>query len=174
MALEITIGEQAWRAEVQDRGQGRYVVTLDGQEHEVDAAFPRAGVLHMIRDGVAWEVDVQRTDKGQDVVMYGTRYEVGVLDERRKALAALGGGAGASGAGETISTSMPGKVVAVLVEPGDVVEPGQGVIVVEAMKMENELKASAPGVVQKLCAAAGDAVEGGAPLVVLGPVPEES
>ena len=173
MALEITIGEQTWLADVKDRGQGRFVVSLDGQEHEVDAASPVAGVLHLIRDGVAWEVDVQATDAGQDVVMYGTRYKVGVLDERRKALAALGGGAAAGGAGETISTSMPGRVVAVLVQVGDVVEPGQGVVVVEAMKMENELKASAPGVVSKLCAAAGDAVEGGAPLVVLVPVPEE-
>ena len=159
---------------MQDRGQGRFVVTLDGQEHEVDAAFPAKGVVHMIRDGVAWEMDVHRTDRGQDVVFYGTRYEVGVLDERRKALAALGGGGAAGGAGETISTSMPGRVVAVLVEVGDVVEPGQGVVVVEAMKMENELKATAPGVVSKLCAAAGDAVEGGAPLVVLVPVAEES
>ena len=106
--------------------------------------------------------------------MYGTRYEVAVMDERRKALAALGGGAAGGTAGETISTSMPGKVVAALVEIGETVEAGQGVIVVEAMKMENELKASAPGVVLKLCAAAGEAVEGGAPLVVLGPVPEES
>lgn len=174
MAIEITIGEQTWRAEVEDRGQGRFVVTLNGQEHHVDACFPEAGVLHMIRDGIAWEVDVQGTDMGQDVVMYGTRYEVGVLDERRKALAALGGGPGGGGAGETVSTSMPGRVVAVLVEPGETVEAGQGVVVVEAMKMENELKASAPGVVRKLCVAAGDAVEGGAPLVVLGPIPEES
>jgi biotin carboxyl carrier protein len=172
MGYEITVGEQTWKAEVEDRGQGRYVVVLDGVEHEVDATFPEKGVLHMIRDGVAWEMDVQRTERGQDVGMYGTRYEVGVLDERRKALAALGGGPGAGGGGETVSTSMPGRVVAVLVEVGDVVEPGQGVIVVEAMKMENELKAKAAGVVEKILATAGEPVEGGAPLVVLGPVEE--
>jgi biotin carboxyl carrier protein len=63
---------------------------------------------------------------------------------------------------------MPGKIVKHLVAVGDRVEAGQGVIVVEAMKMENELRAPAGGVVKALPAAEGTAVDAGAPLVILG------
>ncbi len=65
---------------------------------------------------------------------------------------------------------MPGKVVALLVAEGDVVEAGQGVIVVEAMKMENELKAAAAGTVASIEVAVGAAVQGGAALVVIEPL----
>ncbi len=68
---------------------------------------------------------------------------------------------------------MPGKVVAVLVAEGDAVELGQGIVVVEAMKMENELRAAADGVVKTVHVAAGEAVTGGAPLVTIA-APEEA
>jgi len=174
MAWEISVAGETFLAEVRQDGEGRFVVSLDGEDIEVDACFPESGVIHLIRGGEAFEVDVQRSEAGQDVTLYGTRYEVGVLDERRKALAALGGGGAGGGGGETISTSMPGKVVAVLVSEGEIVAEGQGVVVVEAMKMENELAASGPGQVQAIHVAPGDAVEGGAALVLLAPLPEES
>jgi biotin carboxyl carrier protein len=62
---------------------------------------------------------------------------------------------------------MPGRIVKVLVRPGDRVEAGQGLVVVEAMKMENELRAQGRGVVEQIHVAAGDRVEKGAPLVTL-------
>ena len=62
---------------------------------------------------------------------------------------------------------MPGRVVQVLVSEGDEVAPGQGVVIVEAMKMENELKAERAGVVERVLVSAGDLVEGGAELVCL-------
>lgn len=171
MAWDVTIGGTTRSAEVRELGDGRYAVSLDGVEVEVDARFVEPGVLHLIRDGEAFEVDVRKTDRGRDVTLYGTVYEAAVIDERRKALAALGG-AGAAGGGEVISTSMPGKVVTLLVAEGDVVEEGQGIVVVEAMKMENELRCNAPGVVSRLHVEAGQAVEGGAPLVTLAPLEE--
>jgi pyruvate carboxylase subunit B len=64
---------------------------------------------------------------------------------------------------------MPGLIVRVLVQPGDVVQAGQGVIVIEAMKMENELRASSAGVVRAVSVAAGSAVEKGAVLVEFEP-----
>jgi methylmalonyl-CoA carboxyltransferase small subunit len=62
---------------------------------------------------------------------------------------------------------MPGKVVKVLVKEGDEVEPGRPLVVVEAMKMENELVAEAPGTVKKVHVQPGDAVEGGAALILI-------
>jgi len=169
MPYEVSLGGVSARAEVTQLDDGRYEVTLDGHKNIVDARFPEPGVMHLIRNGEAFEFDHSPTADGHEVTLYGTRYLVDVLDERRKVLRALGRGAGDSG-GQVLSTSMPGKVVALLVELGDVVEEDQGIVVVEAMKMENELKASGPGVVKEIAVAAGDAVEGGATLVVLGPV----
>ena len=73
--------------------------------------------MHLIRNGEAFEFDHSPTADGHEVTLYGTRYLVDVLDERRKVLRALGRGAADSG-GQVLSTSMPGKVVALLVELG--------------------------------------------------------
>ena len=78
-------------------------------------------------------------------------------------------GAAAAGAHQ-VSAYMPGRVVAVLVEEGQAVEAGQGLVVLEAMKMENEIQAEAAGVVTKILVAPGQAVEGGDPLFEIGPV----
>jgi len=169
MAYEVSVGGARVQAEITELEEGRYEVTLDGHKSIIDARFPEQGVLHLIRDGEAFEFDHSPTADGHEVTLYGTRYLVDVIDERRKVLRSLGRG-GADSGSQVLSTSMPGKVVAVLVELGEVVEEDQGIVVVEAMKMENELKASGPGVVREIAVAPGDAVEGGATLVVLGPV----
>ena len=78
-------------------------------------------------------------------------------------------GAGTTGDGpQRLLAPMPGKVVRVLVQPGDEVVARQGVIVVEAMKMENELRAGRPGVVREVLVVEGASVEAGTPLVVIG------
>ncbi len=172
MAYEVTLGGVVVRAELRELPGGRYEVILDGHASIVDARFPEAGVIHMIRDGEAYELDVRETDGGQEVTLYGSRYMVEVLDERRKVLRSLGRGARGGGGRQVLATSMPGKVVALLVELGEVVEEGQGIVVVESMKMENELKAEHAGVVTEIVVVPGETVEGGASLVVLGPVEE--
>ncbi len=70
---------------------------------------------------------------------------------------------------EVIKTSMPGKVVRVLVEKGQVVEPGMGIILIEAMKMENEIRCHRGGVVKAVHVTSGQTVEGGSPLVEIEP-----
>ena len=172
MAWEITLGDTAHRVEARRSDTG-WVVSIDGRDVEVDATLPQAGVVHLVQDGVSRAARVTPTGEGYDVVVDGARYEVGVVDERRKALAAITGEGGA-GRGEIISTSMPGKVVAILVAEGDVVEKGQGVVVIEAMKMENELRAKGPGVIASIPVAVGEAVEGGAELITIAPLEDAS
>ena len=87
-----------------------------------------------------------------------------VVDERTKAIRAMAGGAEIE-APRVLVAPMPGMVVRVNVEPGQAVTAGQGVIVVEAMKMENELKSPADGVVARVAVTAGQAVEKGALLI---------
>ena len=168
MNYEVTVGDQSFSVDVEEGADGGLQIHVDGRLVEVDARFPEAGVLHLLRGGEAIDMDLQSTERGWDVTLRGNRYPVEVLDERSRALRALGVGPGATGGGEVVSTSMPGKVVALLVAEGDEVEAGQGLVVVEAMKMENELCASAEGRVEKVCVSQGDAVEGGTALLVIG------
>jgi pyruvate carboxylase subunit B len=93
----------------------------------------------------------------------GHRFDIQVLDERARAVRAAGG-TGIHGAG-TLKAPMPGLVVRVEVAEGEPIEAGRGLVVVEAMKMENELKAAGTGVVKKVLVKAGDRVEKGAPLI---------
>ena len=169
MSWEVTIGAQVFEIDIESVEQGRFILTLDGERTEVDACFPEEGVLHLIRDGEAFEFDIHPRAGGQEVTLYGTRYAAEVVDERTRALQALGMGAEGGSGAETISTSMPGKVVALLVQEGQEVSAGDGIVVVEAMKMENELRCAADGVVEAICVAVGDAVDGGTLLVRLGP-----
>ena len=167
MGWEITLGDRVVVADVAEIAPGRFVVTLCGTPTEVDARFPEPGVVHIVTGGESFELDVASHEEGASVILYGTRYEVGVVDERRKTLAALGGGGAAGSGDEIISTSMPGKVVALLVAEGDEVAAGQGVVVVEAMKMENDLKSKRGGVVREIPVAVGDTVEAGAKLMAI-------
>ena len=97
----------------------------------------------------------------------GFRYEVEALDERLRAIRELtGASAGPSGPAPLIAP-MPGMIVRVAVQVGDRVEVGQGLVVMEAMKMENELRATAAGTVTSVLATLGTAVDKGAILVVL-------
>jgi biotin carboxyl carrier protein len=127
----------------------------------------RRGPFLVVRleDGRCFEAVVERREAVTVVWLAGRQYAFALADERaaRRAHDRAGGGGGP----QTVKAPMPGKVVKHLVTVGDRVEAGQGVVVIEAMKMENELRAPAPGVVKALPAAEGTAVEAGAPLVVL-------
>jgi pyruvate carboxylase subunit B len=97
----------------------------------------------------------------------GFRYEVEALDERARAIRELAGAsAGPSGPAPLVAP-MPGMIVRVAVQVGDTVQAGQGLVVMEAMKMENELRATAAGTVKAVLAQPGTAVEKGAILLEL-------
>jgi pyruvate carboxylase subunit B len=97
----------------------------------------------------------------------GYRFEVEALDERTRAIRDLSAANAAPTGPAPIIAPMPGLIVRVNVSVGDKVEAGQGIVVMEAMKMENELRATAPGTVQTIEVVAGTAVEKGALLVSL-------
>jgi biotin carboxyl carrier protein len=162
MIFEVTLGTDTTRVSV-DTKNGRTVVRIgDGPERVVDVVRPEAGVLSLVLDGKAWDVGAVRTDEGYDVDVQGVRHHVGVIDPRKKALR-LAAGSGAN----SLKTTMPGRVVRTLVNEGDTVTAGQPVIVIEAMKMENELKAPRDGSIKRIAVAAGALVEAGTVLVEL-------
>lgn len=110
----------------------------------------------------AWALDVD-----------GERYMVDALDERMRTLRDLTDASKAASGPAPLMAPMPGLVVRVSVAVGDTVSAGQGLVVVEAMKMENELRATTAGVVTAVRAIPGTAVEKGAVLVELAPIPAD-
>jgi len=102
----------------------------------------------------------------------GRRFDVEAVDERTHAIREMTGAGAAHAGPRPIRAPMPGLVVKVEVAPGDRVEAGQGVVIVEAMKMENELKAEGPAVVARIHVAPGQAVEKDQVLIDLEPVEE--
>lgn len=163
MTLDATFGGRTVRVEV--RGEsGRYLVTLDGQSLEVDFQATGGDFASLIVDGRSWEAGIVRQPDGYTVAVAGATYEVELKDAARGA----GPSVRARAAGPVVlKAPMPGKVVRVLAAPGQQVQAGEGLLVMEAMKMENELKAPRAGRVREVHVAERQAVETGAPLLVL-------
>lgn len=172
----------------------RYFVTIEGKEHVIDVSdVPGGGVE--VRIGSADDqgpgrlLDVEVSSPGGpltirvegrvfDLVLDGSSPHMTVFASGRRAgalvesahqraAASVRSGGRAASAG-LVTSPMPGKVVKILVAEGDEVQPGKPIIVVEAMKMENELVAEIAGSIQKIHVQQGDTVEGGARLILIG------
>ena len=169
MHVELDINGRRRRVDVSGSGE-RLTVTVDGQAFLVDARQVTLDGLSLVIediDGGRRSIDTTVTaerDGGYAVALDGqtlTARPVSRFGRR-------GGDAGASGGGpQQVTAPMPGKVVRVLVAPGDTVVPKQGLVVVEAMKMENELRATRAGTVKTVRAVEGQSVEAGALLVTV-------
>jgi len=142
---------------------GRFRITIDGVEQLVDAAALRPGSWSLIIAGRSYQVDLDRRRGGIAASVGAGEVMLQVEDALQRRLASAGTRAPARG--ESIRAPIAGKVVKVLVAVGDSVAPGSAVIVLEAMKMENELAAERGGTVSAIHKAAGQAVDNGDLLV---------
>ncbi len=142
-------------------------VTIDGRSYRAELrAVPGTPLRQLSLDGRPKLLAVQPLGRGRWLLgAAGERREVEVIDERTRHIRSLTAQTAAAGGGGVLKAPMPGLVVRALVEPGQRVEAGAGMLVLEAMKMENELRASAPGVVRAVRVQAGQAVEKGQVLV---------
>jgi len=152
--------------DVEKLGEGHYALTLDGHRFEVDSLVLPHGAVSMLVEGRSYSVEFEERDDDITVLLNGQLSRLDVVDERRLRLRAISASFEASGK-QVVAAPMPGKVVKLLVKAGDAVEEGQGLVVVEAMKMENELKAPKAGTVTEVAVAEGATVENGARLVVV-------
>jgi len=136
----------------------------DAPERNANVEIPEPGVYSVLLDGRMYDARVEETPAGLVIVIDGYRFEIEVRDPRRwsrKDRARAGEGV------QTLAAPMPGKVVRVLVGPGDVVEAGQGLLVVEAMKMQNEMKASRAGRILSVTVKEGATVAAGEVLATI-------
>ena len=141
---------------------GSFLVSVDGRQREVDVK-ELGGVLSLLIGSKSYEVAVA----GSTVHVDGMPVVIAVVADRPSWSRGPATAFDAPEGEQRITAPMPGKVVKLLVKPGDRVEPRQGLVVVEAMKMENELRARAAGVVKEVRAVEGTTVEAGAILIVL-------
>ncbi|MCG8469559.1 MAG: biotin/lipoyl-binding protein [Gemmatimonadetes bacterium] len=116
-------------------------------------------------DGRTYRAFARRIEGGWLVQLRGWTFEIEVEDERAHAIRTLTGDAAGGAGARELRAPMPGLVVSILVEPGQRVEPGEGLVIVEAMKMENELKAETAGTVAAISVKPGEAVDRDAVLV---------
>jgi biotin carboxyl carrier protein len=140
-----------------------------GAERDADVAIPAPGLYSILLAGRSYDVQIERTPRHLVAVLDGYRFEIEVHDPRRWS----GRSADQRGdAVQTVAAPMPGKVVRVLVAPGDAVASGQGVLVVEAMKMQNEMKAARAGRVISVTVKEGATVTAGEVLATIGEFPD--
>lgn len=164
----------------------KYIVDVNGERIEVDVEADGVRVdgallsahvadvegtpIHLVTIGnELHRVAVRRGDaRGRFALwMDGHRFEVEALDERRRAIRDLTAATATASGPRPLVAPMPGLIVRVNVSVGDHVEAGQGLVVMEAMKMENELRSASAGEVKAILVAQGQAVEKGAILVEL-------
>jgi len=161
-------------AEVTFRTEGgQLMVEYGGKEFHADVVkLPDGEVYSLLVNGRSYEVRVAQEQGALGVTWSGTAMSVEVKHPLEKMLQQVAGAK--RHRGETIMAPMPGAVVTIRVQVGDSVVPGQSVLVLEAMKMQNELAAQTAGVVREILVAEKAAVSAGTPLIKIAPHAEEA
>jgi biotin carboxyl carrier protein len=139
--------------------------TLDGNPIEIDARLTQPGILSLIVQGHSFRCVLDEGPIETAIQTGGQRFLFSVDDPR--SLTARRRKPGASAGQQVIKAPMPGRIIRLLVQPGDEVAAHQGVIVIEAMKMQNELKAARAGKVVEIKTEAGATVTAGAILLLI-------
>jgi biotin carboxyl carrier protein len=159
MKLEVVINNARRIIEV-ERDAGRWRISLDGEPAEADAMEIAPGVFSIVLGGKSHEVRVTATPTGALTLQTGHREFTAEVSDPRAWRGRRHGALEAEGR-QQIVAPMPGKIIRVLVQAGEKVEAGQGLLVVEAMKMQNEIRSPKSGTVERLLVNEGQPVNAG-------------
>lgn len=166
MAYIASSRGQAHRLDVHQDSAGLHV-HLDDREVPVDVLQVGPSLYSLLIDGRSYEIDVLEMDGAFVVLVNGQPFRVEIQRGRAGRVRPRTRTAAVPAGEQHISAPMPGRVVKLLVKVGEGVQEGDGIVVVEAMKMENELKASAAGTIREIRTQEGKTVNGGDVLVVI-------
>ena len=164
MKLELRVGDRARNLEIERQGE-RFQFRIDGRFVAADVKQVQPEVYSVLIDGEAFEARIECGESGLRVQIDGREFPIVIADPRRwrrdrNQISAAEGH-------QQIISSMPGKVVRVMVRAGEAVEAGQGLLVVEAMKMQNEIKSPKAGKIERIAAQEGQTVNAGEVLAVI-------
>ncbi len=163
MTYDVTIDSKSYRLEL-SRVENRWTCRLDGREVEVDAVLARPDVLSLRIGNQAYEVKCERVGNDAHIWVGSARFAAEVRDPR----SLRGRTRVADDQGpKKLTAPMPGKIVRVLASAGAQVEAGAGVLVMEAMKMQNEIKSPKKGTIQRILVSEGAAVNAGDVLAIV-------
>ncbi|HMM28839.1 MAG: acetyl-CoA carboxylase biotin carboxyl carrier protein subunit [Chloroflexota bacterium] len=156
MKYQATVNGRTFEVEINEDGR----VLIDNEPRSIDFCELREGELYsLLVDHLSYEAVVEERDDLYHVLMAGDLYEVKVTDERSRRLASAFMAFGDVSGEVAIRAPMPGLIVRVPVVEGQAVAKGDTVILLESMKMENELKAPRDGTIHRVSVRAGDSVE---------------
>jgi biotin carboxyl carrier protein len=166
MELEFNIQNKSHKLQLEFK-DGRYKINLDDKEYAVDSTVVSDNCLSLLVNGKAFTVYFAEANGKKYVSIGGEQFCI----EDAKPEAARASDTGPTGVDEApvAASPMPGKVVKILVKEGDEVEKGQGLVIVEAMKMENEIKSPVKGKVEKVNFRPGDLVDAAQPILEIKP-----
>ncbi len=166
MTYEVTVEGELYRVSLTRSGSG-WQCEVNGVTRVLDVAPPEPDVLSLLFQGRAYEVRRERSAGEEQTQLFirGRRYRAEVRDPR--ALRSRRERVGSAEGPRSLLAPMPGKVVRILAPAGTEVDAGQPVLVIEAMKMQNEIKAPKAGRVQKILATDGTAVNAGDVLAIV-------
>lgn len=163
MTYEIAIDGKSYRLEL-SQAEGRWSCRVDGREIEVDAVLARPNVLSLRLGNKAYEVKCERVGGDTHIWVGSQRFAAEVRDPRSLRSRTR---SDEDHGPRKLTAPMPGKVVRILLTQGTAVEAGAGVLVVEAMKMQNEVKSPKKGTIQKIVVTEGAAVNAGDVLAIV-------
>ena len=168
MIYEVSEAGETLRIELHEVGEGVYDLTIGGETVRVDAAKSGRTIYSVVEAGRQFEAMVEeRGAHGFDILVAGQLFQLEAVDERSRLLVEQA--RSVSEGPQTVESEMPGKIVKVHLAAGSEVREGQGVVVVEAMKMENEILSPIDGVLKEVAVSEGQTVESGAVLFVVEP-----
>src|SRR4051794_21383513 len=165
MKYEVEIDGSRRTVEIKSFTGGRLTATVDGRELDCEVTQPQSGSYLFISEHKhVYEIQIeQKNDGSGNVEIAGARLTTRVIDPKHRSRTADHGASGR----QQILSPMPGKVVRLMVAAGDEVKLGQGVVVIEAMKMQNELKSPKDGIVSQVAVQEGQTVTASQALITI-------
>lgn len=165
MKFEVRIGAKTRTVELRQE-ENRWRIAVDGQNVDADVAAVAPDAFSVLLEGRSYEIRVTPGADGTLTLQTAQQEFIAEVIDPRAWRGRRHGGVEAQGR-QQIAAPMPGKVVRVLVRAGEKVESGQGLLVVEAMKMQNEIRSPKSGTIERLLAKEGQPVNAGEVLVVV-------
>jgi biotin carboxyl carrier protein len=167
MLYQVTIGERVLAVRLRHAGAQVFASVDDGPEQPVRLDVVRGPLHSLVLGDERCELLARRDGQTVDIALRGVGFQAEVMDETHARLAQVAAARGGGHVRRDLKAPMPGLVVKVLVQPGQEVTPGQPLVVLQAMKMENELSLPHGGTVSQVGVAEGQTVEAGQVLATL-------
>jgi len=165
MKYITTLNDQQYTIEIDHEDR----ITVNGDSYYIDFhQLSEGGILSLLLNNQSLEAIVEERDGAWEVLIHGELYTVQVQDERAYRLAKARGVTAEMTGEAVIRSPMPGLIIAVPVEEGQVVSKGDQIVILESMKMENELRSPRDGVVKRVHVTPGESVEKNQPLATIG------